>query len=277
MATSGDTERYIMEANEGELQRLANQHQVLKSAMGTLTVAPIDFSRPNLRILDSGTADGLWLRDVQATIAQPHAYVGTDIVQAFFPQPAPPGLSFHNQSITQDWPDDWQASFDYVHQRLTLAGAGQHPVKQCVSRLAGLVKPGGWVELVEADFTGDSSNGPAMQQFEAMMRNMLDKVGAGYAYATPLKSYLEDAGLVNVQEKSFDITYGAACPNAHVAKKGSAHLVTAATGLRDFTKSQVGNMDMSDQELESFPDEVRKEVESRGAHFKMLAVWAQKS
>jgi hypothetical protein len=53
-----------MEANRGELQRLANQHETYKSAMGTLTVAPVDFSGPALRILDSGTADGLSLSEI---------------------------------------------------------------------------------------------------------------------------------------------------------------------------------------------------------------------
>lgn len=52
-----------MEGVEGELQRLADQHAVLKHAMGALTVAPVDFSRPNLRILDSGTADGIFFPD----------------------------------------------------------------------------------------------------------------------------------------------------------------------------------------------------------------------
>jgi hypothetical protein len=58
MGLPKDKEEYIMEKNEGELQRLADQHYSLKGSMGTLTVAPVDLSRPNLRILDSGTADG---------------------------------------------------------------------------------------------------------------------------------------------------------------------------------------------------------------------------
>jgi hypothetical protein len=45
--------------NEEEISRLSNQHDVLKGEMGQLVLAPIDLSSP-LRILDSGTADGLF-------------------------------------------------------------------------------------------------------------------------------------------------------------------------------------------------------------------------
>lgn len=55
----GTREHYVMEENEGELERLKNQHIVLKNSMGTLLCAPVDFVTPGLRILDSGTADGV--------------------------------------------------------------------------------------------------------------------------------------------------------------------------------------------------------------------------
>lgn len=47
-----------MEGNKGELDRLSDQHFILRRVIGTLSLAPIDFSTPNLRVLDSGTAGG---------------------------------------------------------------------------------------------------------------------------------------------------------------------------------------------------------------------------
>ncbi|CAI6334301.1 unnamed protein product [Periconia digitata] len=276
MSDSREKEQYIMESNLGEVQRLANQHETIKSAMDTLTVAPINFSGPSLRILDSGTADGLWLRDLRSVVGEKHEFVGTDIVEAFFPQPPSPGVSLHIQSITHEWPADQMKSFDYVHQRLTLAGAGQTPVKDCVARLAELVKPGGWVELVEAVFDRENSNGPALQRFETMMIQMLNMVGVGSAYARPLKTYLEQSGLANASGKVFDIPYGAACRDEKIAAKSTAHLVAAATGLRDFIQSQKVDLGMTGTELEKFPQAVKDEAESQGAHFGMLVVCAQR-
>ena len=41
-----------------ELQRLSDNHAVFKDAMGGLLFAPVDLSKPGLRVLDSATADG---------------------------------------------------------------------------------------------------------------------------------------------------------------------------------------------------------------------------
>jgi hypothetical protein len=51
------TTEYIMASDE-ESSRLANQHGVIKDAMGGLLLAPVDLSGSPLRILDSATADG---------------------------------------------------------------------------------------------------------------------------------------------------------------------------------------------------------------------------
>lgn len=46
-------------SDEQEIHRLAIQHEVMKSAFPSLILAPIDLSRPGLKILDSATADGM--------------------------------------------------------------------------------------------------------------------------------------------------------------------------------------------------------------------------
>lgn len=50
-----------IEHNAAEITRLRNQHDWLKGSIGKLVLAPVDFSKPNLRILDSATADGISL------------------------------------------------------------------------------------------------------------------------------------------------------------------------------------------------------------------------
>lgn len=154
---------------------------------------------------------------------------------AYFPEQATPNIAFHTQSITQDWPQSWSATFDYVHQRLTLAGAGGEPVVDCVRRLVQLLRPGGWIELVEAVFTEESSNGPAMRHFEAMMRQFLNTVGVGFHYGRSLKAHLKHCGVENLHERVFKISYGAACQDENVAGRSMLHLLSASKGLWDFT------------------------------------------
>lgn len=49
---------YHLEYHSEEVARLAAQHEVFLDFMGKLVVAPVNLNRQNLRILDSGTADG---------------------------------------------------------------------------------------------------------------------------------------------------------------------------------------------------------------------------
>ena len=50
---------YILDSDE-EIVRLRGQHDGLIDAIGSLVVPPIDWTLPELRVLDSGTADGMW-------------------------------------------------------------------------------------------------------------------------------------------------------------------------------------------------------------------------
>ena len=60
MPRDAEEEKYFMEGNADELQRLTCQHEVIKAHVGKLILAPLDLSKPGLRILDSATADGMW-------------------------------------------------------------------------------------------------------------------------------------------------------------------------------------------------------------------------
>ena len=49
---------FIMETTEAAVYRLTNQHEAITGSTGKLVFAPVDFTKPGLRILDSATADG---------------------------------------------------------------------------------------------------------------------------------------------------------------------------------------------------------------------------
>lgn len=53
---------YFLPANNDEAERLMSQHLVLVDALGGKIVLPaLDLTRPGVKILDSGTADGKYL------------------------------------------------------------------------------------------------------------------------------------------------------------------------------------------------------------------------
>jgi hypothetical protein len=53
-----ETKRYILEHEEEELKRLTSHHELIKSCMPSLILAPIDLTKQGRSILDSATADG---------------------------------------------------------------------------------------------------------------------------------------------------------------------------------------------------------------------------
>lgn len=59
MTSAGD-KHYVMGHDHPEIKRLQQQHLWLKNAMPELVLAPIDKARPNQKVIDSGTADGIW-------------------------------------------------------------------------------------------------------------------------------------------------------------------------------------------------------------------------
>ena len=60
MAQKSGRKEYMHDNDE--IERLSEQHGVIEDAMGGLLLAPLDLSRAGMRILDSGTADGMSLK-----------------------------------------------------------------------------------------------------------------------------------------------------------------------------------------------------------------------
>jgi hypothetical protein len=111
--------------------------------------------------------------------------------------------------FTKPWPNDWHASFDLVHQRLGLAGSGPMPMQDVVTNLAGLVKPGGWIELVELDIGSPKDAGPALTDFIQLLREIFTLIGLGGNFTLKMRELLKTAGLEDVEERFVDFKVGA--------------------------------------------------------------------
>ena len=73
---------------------------------------------------------------------------GIDIASRLFPHTYPPNIELSIESITS-LPADWSCTFAYVHQRLLLAALTIDMWKSALAEIFRVLKPGGWVELVE--------------------------------------------------------------------------------------------------------------------------------
>lgn len=228
---------YVLGHNQDEIDRLQQQHGWLKDAMPELILAPIDRTReqPTTQILDSGTADGIWLRDVSTQFGtSPLSCVGTDISPSLFPAKHIAGsIQYLAQSIKDPWPTEFTGRFDLVHQRLVLACCNTHEAQAAITNLAALVRPGGWIQLMECDHSGGFSPDtaaahPALAQFGNLVISHLNTKGQCGQQGLHLQRYLKEAGLVNVTERIFDIPVGNGAKNCDLGNVAAQNIVQVA-------------------------------------------------
>ncbi|RYP49412.1 hypothetical protein DL768_004885 [Monosporascus sp. mg162] len=277
MASEHYEHAYPLENSE-ESSRLRNQHDVIKDAMGGLVLAPINLSASPLRILDSGTADGTWIRDLTAATAPvSHEFFGTDINPAEFPADSPANIAYQAQDINQPWPTEWEGQFDFVHQRLVLVGAGPKQ-KEALQSLGGLVKPGGWIQVIEATNKLPEGCGPVMHAFVELMNAVFETMGADLNLADRLPEWLEGAGFVDIQDRLISMKLGARNSDATLASRGVFSTSTAARGLAQFGKTlPPGKISLSSEKLDTLGSDLEEELKKVGGVYPLRVVWGRKA
>lgn len=100
-------------------------------------------------------------------------------------------MTYQIQDINKPWPEDWHNNFDVVHQRLALAGAGPN-AQIALGSIARLVKPGGWIQLIEADNLLTDADGPAMRDFVQLMKDIFTTIGTPLSLSRELSGWIEE-------------------------------------------------------------------------------------
>lgn len=153
---------------------------------------------------------GRWLLDLAGACSPAtHEYVGTDLWTEVFPGDLPSNFHFYGQDICKPWPESWQGTFDLVHQRTVLVNARKMPLQDVLSPMARLLKPGGWIQLMEGDFADVEENGPAMREFLDLGKWFFEEAGPGSDMGPRLKSELSNIGLQNVESTTVMVGIGA--------------------------------------------------------------------
>ncbi|KAH8773843.1 methyltransferase-like protein type 11 [Diaporthe sp. PMI_573] len=271
---------YFLPVNSIEAERLMSQHLVLIDALdGRIVLPPVDLTKPGLKILDSGTADGHWISELRKTLPDPsiHNYVGTDLNPALFPQSVPADTRFQVHNIAHEWPAELHSTFDLVHQRLTLPGAAPAaPLPGALRQLFRLVKPGGWVQLVEAEQEGPGS-GPVFHEFLRLVRALFDATGAGWHYACDMRGWLEGEGAVDVGECVVDLRFGAMNPDPRMADMSATSTAKAMDGLVRHAKLAANlKTDLPAEQMDTLGDRLLHELVTKGACYRIRCVWGRK-
>lgn len=278
-ATGTNDDNVIFGNEQTEAERLEMQHQVIWDANPMPLYAPIDISKGGFRILDQATGSGIWMRDMRATTSgAQNTWVGTDIEDAWFPADTPADTTYHHQSMTEPWPKEWEGTFDLVHSRMALPGVGTNPLEDTVKGLISLVKPGGWIQLVEMEWCNEmmTSGGPWAQKFAYATKDLFYMVssGQGVGLREKLTPMLEASGLVNIDYKITVTPFGALASDK-IRATSEASLFATAMAVSMTTK-MLPPISISREDLDAMPPKLIKEIKQVGWEAYHFALWAQK-
>ncbi|KAB8226887.1 hypothetical protein ETB97_004439 [Aspergillus alliaceus] len=211
---SGTEGNYLLPHHLTETDRLQRQHRHFAAASDNVYFGfplPPLRDRP-LRILDSGCADGVWLRDmVQQYPDHSFALYGVDIASQLFPKNVIHDLRYHD--IRLPFPDSWgwEDSFDIVHQRLLVWALKKHEWRPVIGHLKKLLKPGGTIQLTECQWLRPENWDTHPEQHLLGLTQIWATEGSGFDIhlADKLEPMLKELGFVDVTTVRFPLPYGA--------------------------------------------------------------------
>ncbi|EPE30772.1 S-adenosyl-L-methionine-dependent methyltransferase [Glarea lozoyensis ATCC 20868] len=220
--------------HDGEYRRLVSQHDMFKEIMhGKLVLAPINLSIPRLRVLDSATADGYWLVDLSHSTHPSAVLCGSDIAPQHFKENLPKNVNLFTHNMFDTWPEDCQDSFDLVHQRFVLPVCSDESSLDVIGKLHSCVKPGGWIQLHDADFDTiqEGLGHEAMELFRDVMRRSWAILGYNLSPGPKLAGWMEVVGVENLQEVVLEVLVGAAAETKEIGQRPIEVMLAALEGV----------------------------------------------
>lgn len=194
-----------------------------------LFLAPID---PNpQQVLDVGTGTGIWAIDFADEY--PSATVtGTDL-SPIQPTWVPPNVKFEIDDAQTEWTwaDNW---FDFVHLRCLMGSIKDWP--SLYSEAFRCTKPGGYIEHLDVDiqFTSDDGTvkpGDTMYDWSRIFIDAGETMGQTFKVAERSKRLIEEAGFVDMVEKTYKMPVGRWSADKKLKDLGQWNLLYLLTGL----------------------------------------------
>ncbi|KAI7864888.1 S-adenosyl-L-methionine-dependent methyltransferase, partial [Spinellus fusiger] len=144
----------LLKPDEDEADRIQLKSDLIKLAFSEECALPINLGELQQgRILDVGCGTGSWCMDI-ATQNPSVQVFGVDSVN-MFPDPAnvPFNCHFIMHNVLDGLSDLTDSSFDFVHIRFMALSFPYDQYTQMIKDCWKLLRPGGYLEIMEADMT----------------------------------------------------------------------------------------------------------------------------
>ncbi|CAO3648251.1 unnamed protein product [Mucor hiemalis] len=185
-----------------EYDRLQRQHYLLKSARKSNNWGNIE---SDMTIVDVGTGNGIWALEI-ASEQLDCKVIGLDIRPPSEGQGKPKNLRYHEADITEVWPLESE-SVDYIFQRSMGQTIQKDQWGHVLSEMLRVLKPGGTIELVEADLWHHNP-GPVQRAFDEFYQNQCTEMGLDFAFTEIIEKVLDTTGFTELDHRTLDIPIG---------------------------------------------------------------------
>ncbi|KAK9696622.1 hypothetical protein K7432_012354 [Basidiobolus ranarum] len=199
-----DTEApYPLPNDVEEVGRLNLQHHLFRYLLQSNYIAPV--SPDAKRILDVGCGSGIWCQEVSQTFPEAQFY-GIDISDVNKATVTMPNFTFVNGDILKGlpFPDDY---FDFVYQRAVVTGIPANKWEFVCKELVRVVKPGGWVELLELQLDNnyavdyDLNRKPSWLRYHELIHEILTLRGISPKEILKIPQHLGSSGMINLDKR----------------------------------------------------------------------------
>jgi SAM-dependent methyltransferase len=234
---------------------------------GRLHLAPIENMPGGVHnVLDIATGTGIWAIEFAAQYPSA-SVIGTDLSPI---QPAfvPPNCRFEVDDADDPWL--YSQKFDYIHMRAVTTCFRSH--REVIKSAYAHTRPGGYLEFQDGFMPvmspDDTMKGSAIEEWDRKIAAGARALGKDWQQTTNYKSYMEEAGYVDVLETKFAWPVGPWAKDPKLKTLGLWGRENFMSMLQGASMAvMTRGLGMSPQEVEVFLAEVRAEANSRKVHF----------
>ncbi len=215
-------------------------------------------------VLDVATGTGIWADDFAK--AHPAAVViGTELTE-----PAP--VSTRNCTLVaadaeaEAWP--FPHKFDYIHLRMTISCFNSRPkvFANCFANL----KPGGWIELQDTDFTilsdNGSSRGTALETWCHDMVKGAKVIGRNLNDTRDYARMLREAGFVDIVEEQVRVPWSEWSSDPKLKELGRLQALNSRKGGQGVSAKILAAVGYKEAEISDLLGRVREDLSNTDIH-----------
>ncbi|PKK72775.1 S-adenosyl-L-methionine-dependent methyltransferase [Rhizophagus irregularis] len=199
---------YFMPNDEQEISRLEMSYLLVKYLWQNNFSSPIHekLTNENMRVIDIGCGTGKWSLEM-AEMYPKVTFIGIDISTVFPTETKFSNVTFFLANVLDGLPFE-KNTFDFVFQRFLTSSYTNKQWEKVINELIRILKPGGYLELMEKD-NNWISIGPSSKILQESFLKLLGEKDINPSMNLKIEQLLKDSNqLIDINIETKDILLG---------------------------------------------------------------------